>query len=127
MPVGITAPHRDPHSSAVVTSDVDTGGASHQDAALVLAALTGDTQAIAVVYDEHAGPLYRLAICLLGSAAAAEKVVANVLVVACTVPGALNRFTGGPESLRLALVRLTHDRCRGVTQHDLVTRPGCGT
>lgn len=79
------------------------------DAALLSAALAGDVQAVGAVYDDHAGPLYRLAACLLGSTAAAEDVVVDVLGQACTVPGAVEV---GEQSLRSALVQFTYRRCR---------------
>lgn len=86
------------------------------DAALLSAALAGDIQAVAAVYDGHAGPLYRLASCLLGSTSAAEDVVVDVLGEACTVPGAID---AGTQSLRTALVHLTYRRCRVPEAHQV--------
>lgn len=64
------------------------------------------TRDVAAIYDD-APPLYRLARCLVGSAAA-EIVVVELLVDACRRPTAVE--AGG--SLRSQLVRLTYQRCR---------------
>lgn len=85
------------------------------DAAVLSAALAGDIEAVGAIYDDHAAPLYRLAVCLLGAREAAEDAVVDVLGRACTVPGAVQVGVGvgvGEQSLRTALVQLTYRRCR---------------
>lgn len=77
---------------------------------LLSAARAGDARAVAEIYDLHAGALYRLARSALG-AAAAEGVVVDVLVDACTASAADGDEPAG--RLRFELARRTYQRCTG--------------
>jgi DNA-directed RNA polymerase specialized sigma24 family protein len=81
--------------------------ARFDERALVRLALRGDVSAPGQIFDRHGTALFSLACTLLGDHEDAESVVVEVIVAACSKPGATR--PGG--SLRHELARLTYLRC----------------
>jgi DNA-directed RNA polymerase specialized sigma24 family protein len=105
----LVARARDRHRPEAGSYRAGTGSRpdSSDGRALLALALRGDVSAPAQVCDGHGPALFSLACAVLGDREDAQWVVAEVIVAACTRPGAIR--PGG--SLRHELARLTYLRC----------------
>lgn len=99
-----------PYLSLDLLQRVRVTGRQRTERRLLAAAFRGDERAVGAIHDTHAGALYQIALLALGTGAAAEDVVTDVILEACTPPG-LHLGDTAEASLRFKLVRRTFERC----------------